>query len=440
MPASVVDPETEIEATLQEVIVTNISGFPFGVEISLDDEDEIYLPSEGQESGCGTICGTPLIAGEYDILVEVDVVVVAFGLEQTVSQSFSLPLNVLQGTSGNSLFSVDQFAGCGSVDVNPELTLDPGNGIVTYDWAFGNGGSSDMSDPGTITYDNPGDYDLSLQVQVQQYILTSANIIVLSGGWGGDLDDGFGLLNPDPYFVIYDSDNQLVYTSSAVTDNETPSWDNLSVTLDNAPFTIEFWDSDGTLTDDDYLGQGQLNLSAGTILLEAEGTTCSFNIELQTTLDITESETISVFDIPSSGINASDDETVLYADLPNMSSYLWLLEGDTLAVNNDSLSMPDPGLYHLQVTNAFGCESEWASFLLCPSIELTFANGTLIATEGFEEYQWEFNGLPLEGETGDSISNPNDGNYSVTGITSSGCSESSEVITVTSVNVALSTS
>ncbi|MEO0404257.1 MAG: T9SS type A sorting domain-containing protein [Bacteroidota bacterium] len=436
LPSQVVDPETEIEATLEQVIVTNISGMPFGMEITLDDEDQIYLPSDGQESGCGTLCGTPLIAGEYEILVEVDVVVEAFGFEQTVAQAFTLPLSVLQGTSGNSLFSVDQSAGCGSVSVTPEIILDPGSGEVSYDWVYGNGGVSEMASPGAIDYDSPGDYNLSLQLQVQQYILTSANIIVLSGGWGGDLDDGFGLLNPDPYFVIYDANNQLVYTSSAVTDNETPSWDNLSVTLENGPFTIEFWDSDGTLTEDDYLGQGQLDLATGTIVLEAEGTTCSFNIELQTTLDITESETISVFEVPSTEIQISNNGDLLYSNQPNMSSYLWTLNGDTIVSNNDSLSMPAPGFYELQVTNEFGCESAWATYLLCPSMQIDLVNGNLVATPGFDEYQWEFNGLPLDGESGSSLSNPAEGNYSVSGTTDTGCDESSEVITITNIHEA----
>ncbi|MGB1032259.1 MAG: hypothetical protein ACPGWM_06580, partial [Flavobacteriales bacterium] len=250
LPATIVDPDTEVEATLQEVTITSVSGIPFGMAFTLNDENSTYYPSDGEEHGCATVCGVPLVQGEYEITIQVSVVVVAFGIEQTVSQSFSLPLTVLPGNAGNSLFTIDQIASCGELTVTPESLIDGGDGITTHNWDFGNNTTSSEAFPGPQTYTEPGDYTISLQTTIQNYILISADIITLGSGWGGDLDDGFGFLDPDPYFIIYDNDGAVVYTSPSVSDNETPEWTGLSVSLSNGPLSVDFYDADGTLTDD----------------------------------------------------------------------------------------------------------------------------------------------------------------------------------------------
>lgn len=433
LPAEIVDPESELSATLLQVTVTNVSGLPFGMEFTLNSDDNTYFPSEGEESGCATVCGTPLIVGDYLMTIDVSVVVTAFGFEQTIAQSFQLPLTVLEGAAGNSLFTLDEFVACDSLFTTPELVFMAEGSVVSYEWDFGNGAFFDSSSPGTLVYSDPGDYNISLNVLVQDFVLTGAEIITLGDGWGGDLDDGFGLLSPDPYFVILDAGGNVLYTASAATDTETPSFDNLSVLLEGEPLTIEFYDEDGTITDDDFLGATTFELEDGTVVVEANGTTCSLDIELQTSFDLTESETVSVFPSPDVEIQMSDDENYLFTDISDALEYQWFIDGDSLSVNNDSLLIQNPGLYTLHLTNLVGCDGSSQEFLVCPSVELTYdgANDVLQAPEGFVEYVWFYNGLELDGADSFELASPADGNYSVEIIDENGCEVESSVFTVT---------
>lgn len=441
LPATIVDPDTDIEAELQEVTITSVSGVPFGMAFTLNDENSTYFPSDGEEHGCATVCGIPLIAGEYEINIQVAVIVVAFGLEQTANESFSLPLTVLPGNAGNALFTIDQIASCGELTVTPESLIDGGNGITTHNWDFGNGTASMEAFPGPQTYTTPGDYSISLQTTIQNYVLTAADIITLGSGWGGDLDDGFGFLNPDPYFIIYDNSGTAIYTSPAVTDNETPEWNNLDVQLSNGPLTIDFYDSDGTLTDDDYLGTGEMNLASGTINVTAGGTTCSFEVELQTTFDLTESETVSVFAIPIASIEANVNETILSNSSPEIEAYSWFLNGELLDGEiNDSLQVSAAGMYQVELVSIFGCTAISEAYLICPSVALSYNSntGAIEAPEGFDTYTWSFNGLENTTITGASFNDAPEGNFQVTVTNSDGCEVSSEVFTYSGINEAFS--
>ena len=81
----------------------------------------------------------------------------------------------------------------------------------------------------SVLYDEPGSYTISLATTVTQLTLTSLDIIQLGDGWGGDVEEGFfGLLSPDPFFVL---DGDVSFTSASVTDEETPVFNNLSVAL-----------------------------------------------------------------------------------------------------------------------------------------------------------------------------------------------------------------
>lgn len=433
LPAEIVDPESELGATLLEVTVANVSGLPFGMEFTLNSDDNTYFPADGEETGCATVCGTPLIAGDYLMTIDVSVVVSVFGFEQTLPQSFQLPLTVLEGAAGNSLFTLDEFVACDSLFTTPELVFMADGGVVSYEWDFGNGMFFDSTSPGVVVYSDPGDYNISLNVVVQDFVLTGADIITLGGGWGGDLDDGFGLLSPDPYFVISDAGGSVVYTSPSVTDTETPTFNNLSVLLEGGPLTIAFYDEDGTITDNDFLGSTTFELEDGTVVVNANGTTCSLNIELQTSFDLTESETVSVFPSPNVAIQLSDDENYLFTDIDDALEYQWFLDGDSLDVNNDSLLILDPGIYTLHLTNLVGCDGSSQEFLVCPDVNLTYdsSNDVLLAPEGFLEYIWYYNGLELDGADDFQLSSPEDGNYSVEIIDENGCEVESSVFSVT---------
>lgn len=68
----------------------------------------------------------------------------------------------------------------------------------------------------------------------------------------------------------------------------------------------------------------------------------------------------------------------------------------------------------------------------CTEVSLVLSGSTLTATEGFEIYQWSFNGNILQGLTGNTIQSPAPGAYSVYATGEFDCSDESNVVEVIS--------
>ncbi|MCB0761702.1 MAG: VCBS repeat-containing protein [Flavobacteriales bacterium] len=119
-------------------------------------------------------------------------------------------------------------------------------------------------------------------------------------------------------------------------------------------------------------------------------------------------------------------------------SYSWLL--DSLEISSTAyLSQTlDAGTYQisLEVSNPICWAADTVEVLIYESPEASFtqSSGLLTASEG-DGFQWFFNGLPIDGETGQSMVATQDGNYSVEISTLSGCTSLSEeqLVIVTSV-------
>jgi PKD repeat protein len=434
LPATIVDPGTEIEASLDEVIITNVAGLPFGMDYLTNSPDNTYHPGEGEVQGCATICGIPLLAGDYLVTIYVHVTVTAFGFEQELDESFQLPLTVVPGEGGNASFTVDNLAACGSLEVTCVATIDGAPGVTSYSWDFGNGSTSNEATPPVQTYSEPGDYTISLVTEIQDYTLQSVSAFSLADGWGGDIEDGFGLLDPDPYFVITDGDGNNIYTAPYITDVNSATWNNIGLVLNNPPYSITFWDSDDLFTDDDYLGTTTFDLATGTAVLSAEGTSGALAITLETSSLFEETEGVIVFANPEPVLIFNGETQALEVAQPELETYTWFMNGDTIAGElSATLPLPGPGVFSCAVTNEFGCGASTGEFVYCPELTLVFNENTQVLSVGggYSVYTWYFNGLQIEGESGSSLLADVLGNYSVSAETEFGCDESSNVYTVT---------
>ena len=186
----------------------------------------------------------------------------------------------MQGEGGTGSFTYDNFAGCGSMDVNFEALIDGDPQPTTWAWDFGNGNSSTAKLPTTQTFTGAGDYVISLQTDVYENVLTNILFSSVAGGWSGDIEELTTLQNPDPYFVIYNDNGVAVYTSSTISDVTSGAWNDLAVPLTDPPYTISFYDED-SISDDDFLGNTDLPDTEGTVIFNADGTQGSLNIGLQ---------------------------------------------------------------------------------------------------------------------------------------------------------------
>ena len=121
-----------IPVDLIEVSLASLTGVPLGLEIQPNNSNGIYYPSNGEEFGCVTICGTALVAGEYSVNISVDVLANAFGFETSITESFILSFTVLQGENSNSSFTTSEISGCAPLEV--ELTNSITGPGTLYSW------------------------------------------------------------------------------------------------------------------------------------------------------------------------------------------------------------------------------------------------------------------------------------------------------------------
>jgi PKD repeat protein len=233
------------------------------------------------------------VSGSFFVDINVTVLVTAFGFEQTVNESFSLPLTIDPSAGGGdpTSFELSSTLGCAPLTVSATNTIvDAG---ASYAWNFGNGQTSTALNP-SFTYDAPGTYTVSLLTEVTELSLTQVNITALGSGWGGDIEDVFG--QPDPYFVLSGPQGGI-YTSGYVDGNQTPSFGGFNIPLESGTtYNIAFYDSDGVFTADDFLGSSDFTPTSGGDITVSNSTTAILSIAENVAASFNESIQVLVFD------------------------------------------------------------------------------------------------------------------------------------------------
>ena len=370
MPPSLVDPDSGFEVSLDELVISSITGAPLGMEFTPNNPNYTYYPSNGEQYGCVTICGTPFIAGEYLVTINVTVEASLLGFNQTVYESFSLPFTVLPGESSMSFNMTPEF-GCAPVDVSLEALVEgPG---TSYEWNF-DGQTISSSQMTSYTFDTPGTYEVSLQTTINELALNNLNISVLSDGWAGDVEENFLWGNPDIFFIL-EGDN-VNYVSTVILENQTPNFSNLSIPLEyGATYTFSFYDEDNL--DNDYLGSGQFTpTEPGDYILNASGTTATLTLVEVEGSAFEEAETIVVYetltvyndldgdgwgdiDSPLDGCNLDENDLFSFngGDCNDEDAAIYPgAEGNLTGVDNNCNGEIDPG----EEEAVYGCMDEGA--------------------------------------------------------------------------------
>lgn len=422
-----------ISTTLEEVVILSITGLPFGMELVINDDDLTFYPTQGDTYGCATLYGTPLLSGFYDITINVQVTVLVFGFEQVFNQAFAAPIEVLEGESSNSSFTISTSAGCGDLSLELNSLIDGSPSPTEYLWDFGNGVTSTQASPEAQDYVDSGDYSVSLTTTIFQYELDQLVLNSISGDGDGDPDEGFGLFSPDPYLIILDGNGSVIFTTSSIDDVESATFSNLNILLSSEfnEFVVQIWDSD-TFTEDDFLGQFVIsNPSAGIGAFNNNGSGGSYSISYEISSQFFDEESVSVFPLPEAVLQYSEELQTLSVPLAENNFYQWILNGELLGgENQNTIGLETPGIYQCQVTNEFSCSVLSEEYILCPVIEITFGDNLLSVSSGFQSYVWFYNGLELDSETNNELSFQGDGNYAVEITTSYGCEVTSAVISV----------
>lgn len=430
LPSSFVEPSLNVTVTLEQITIASVSGLPFGLSYSTNHPDGIYYPSQGDHYGCATICGTPLIAGAYDVLISVAIVASVAGFEVTDNQSFFYTLVVEQGDVSTESFTVDHVAACDALTAS-FISLISGSSAqhTQYFWDFGNGMTSGDQHP-VVSFTTPGEFTVSLNTVISNYVLNSINLININGNGEGDVDEFFSP-PADPYFTLQDGGGTIVYTSSTIDNSTQGVWTSLGIVLSNPPYSITFWDEDDVSADDN-LGGFTLSFAVGEMMFDSgDGTVGTWNIDLTETANITDETTIIVFDAPDATISGNGN--ILSVAESDAFSYQWYLNGEIISGSEGQTHQAtEGGVYTCEVTNTFGCSSLSDAYIYCePVVPVYDAVANEIYVDNvFDSYQWFFNGLPLEGADTFYIIDPASGNYGIQVTTDYGCVTNGTVITV----------
>ena len=450
------DTIVEIEGFGENLIVfedyhiTSIS-LPIGLswECNNSDNDCHYDPTITQY-GCVNLYGTPLEYGDFNV----DVTVIAthelswvVGPEEI---SFSLPLTILPNISANSGFAMTNFSGCAPLTVD---FINNNPGLESYSWDFGNGNVSMLENPTSQLYNQPGEYLVHYIAHTSSepfYFLTNVEIQNASG-WGNEFPDEenlgiLGLGSPDFYFTITDESQNIIYQSNVLEEQNLPvsfSLDNLQ--LLNQNYTINVYEEDGVISNNDYCGsvdfQGFSNsatLNNGSLVVNYT----TYNIQPTPFADVI--DTIYVYDSPNQPSFSFDEENItltLDSDSLDLNYQWYYVQSPIPNANNISYVPENSGYYYLLSTNEYGCSaaSEDQTIVVCddfaPELVVSFDTISFLESSIFE-YQWFLDGEQILDQSSHLIIADQEGSYSLVLVDQWGCKYNSNEIFFSTTNIA----
>jgi PKD domain len=402
-PVNATDPDTPAGLNISQITITSLSNLPPGIQWTAS---QTVFQTADETDGCIRLCGTPLVADTFEIVVNIEAIV--FGFPQNTS--FTVDMVVNPATSSSTGFSMVNNIGCGSTTV--EFTnLVPSNGAAgfSYQWNFGNGVTSTLENPAPVTYSQPGVYIVSYEANVDTaaYFLTAVTIQDVA------CDDFFGDA-PDMSIQVNKPDGSELFETGIYFNTNPPITHSGFYELTDGQYYMEVIDDD--FAGDDVCGIITFNkFSNGTITVGE--LTVTLNIVHQTT-SVIATDTVIVYEQPADPLITGSNPDFSFCENTSMtltSSYTdniqWYQDGTPLTGSTEAtLEVTEAGLYQVTYTSPDGCvaTSEVASVSITPAPETpAFVNDNNLLTlfdptELPAEYalQWYQNGTLLPGETG----------------------------------------
>lgn len=445
IPQTFFEPDAGVDVVFEQVLVTGVTGLPFGMSVELNNPSGVYFPEES-EHGCARLCGTPISPGNYVVTINIvaSVFVPSFGINLNQADAFQLPLTVVEGEGGNLSFTYGPAIGCDSAMVSFQGLLNASPNPTSWAWDFGNGNTSNEQFPPAQLYGDTGTYTVSLLTQFEQFVITEINVNSVNGNWCGDAEeptcDGiFGIL-PDIFVQVRDASSNLLYQSGVTSNTLTGSWSDLNIVANNGPFTIQVWDEDAISANDD-LGTFSFTISSsGTINFSGNGGTSGFlivNTEVSDTFY--NEEIITVFPSPNPILEYDEISNLLFISDSTAIAYEWYFNGELIEGANSAELVPaNPGVYYVVVQNGFNCFSTSNEFIICPIVSAQYSAGSgVVSISGnYQSYQWFFNGEPIDDANNAFHLITDFGLYTVLITTNYGCEVmSNELVVCPTVNI-----
>jgi len=398
-----------------------------------------YNPQVSQY-GCVNIQGTPLLAGIYNVDVQV---LADLSIISGYPFSFQIYMEILPNVvnTTNDGFSMLGATGCSPLTVS---FTNNNPGLASYSWNFGNGNTSSAENPAPQVYTTPGEYVVHYEAyntvaNIDVYTLTGLDITAMSN-YGG----GFPAYETaDPYFILKENGTSI-YQSTFYLDTDPPvSWATNIVLNPANTYVVEIWEADASageilLGADDFMGQHTINL-AGCNGCAAGTSTINYQISHQVIAPspvVVSADTIFVYGFPTAP-EISFDQASLTLSTPDLGlAYQWYFEGTPIpGATSATHVITQSGDYTVSAINLGGCASASNSIdaLYCdPTIqpEINIGPGGFLFVSNFPtsyNVEWTYNNITILGATNDTIIPTNAGDYAVIITDGLGCEYTTDV-------------
>ncbi len=155
------------------------------------------------------------------------------------------------------------------------------------------------------------------------------------------------------------------------------------------------------------------------------------SLPVQVTIDPLPVDTLIVY---APRVICSGSTLLMQAALNAAFQYQWMLNGTAIPQATSAFyNATNPGTYTVNITSGSGCTVTTipvqATTATSPTPVITYAGGQLCA-QGYVNYQWYFDGVPLAGENNPCVNITRGGGYTVVVTNSTGCTGTSAVFTL----------
>ena len=460
MPKILNDPATLAQCSgcnhieLHHITIVGIQGLPTGVNSTPNHANGYYDVWNNDTLGCVHFCGTPVAPGVYYVIVNLSADVVAVGTPignvsvNGQQQTYRDTIEIFPGTSVcPQTFSVGNGAcvlkACDSLSVNLNATLTNTHcaNLISYAWNYGNGTTSTVKTPGTINYNTPDTFPLTLTTTYYTYRIKNVTASI-TGGYSPDIEEVTSLQSPDPYIVIpsVGFNNE----SNAGSDSHTVTWSNLGLVIPENTCAdaveIQVWDEDtGPPQHSNPLGSQDDNCGSHYVTPAVpnqvqdvtSNSSVSVTFDTVATSSITETINVVVFPHPPVPVLTSTRDSICNGDSTTLTlltpiqgyGYNWYMNDTTELQSTDSaLTVKLSGNYKVKITNVVtGCMEWSANYTVAvgaaspPAVNIIF-NGTHEFVSPFPStgfaVDWYYNGNLVVGQNGKFLPYLGDGVYS----------------------------
>lgn len=432
MPQQFTDPGSGFDVTLASITIATIGGLPPGLSATTNEADNVYdITSDPlTQRGCVKICGIPTAIGFYTISVNI-IASVSSPISTEAPQSFTLPLAVIPGGSGNAGFTLTPNSGCDSLNVQFQALITSPSQPVTYQWDFGNGQTSTAFTPDSQFYAVPDTYYVSLQTELLNYVVTGVSYTSTGDNWCGDVEEPslpfVGCTgSPDIYYEL--TNGGATFSGPTIDNNNNYSQADASITLTETALSIAFWDED-VVSQNDALGTAVVQFNApGVYPFNTGAGFGSVTIGTAVGISFVHNDTIVVHPSPIAPSIQVSNNSVCEGDsivllLPDAAFYQWFQNGEELlSANNDSLVVYESGSWSAEIRSEAGClavsdtiQTNIINFPEQPVVFVNPVNNSFFFNPGSGfDWIWLFEGDTIDGTQNMASFFPQEiGNYSV---------------------------